>query len=83
MRDDLGDLARLDAVVERQLQLLRHLDGLVARDQRRQSDDAAVAVGEPAAAPQLGERPLGVFFEGRRDVADIIEAFNMALACSA
>src|SRR5947207_1469027 len=63
MRDDLGDLARLHTVIERKLELMRQLDRLVARDQRRQGDDAAVARRQSGAPPQVGERALRVFLE--------------------
>lgn len=43
MSDDLGDLGGLHAVVERKVDVVRHLDRLVARDQRGERDNAAVA----------------------------------------
>jgi hypothetical protein len=73
MGDDLRDLGRLDAIVERPLELVRQIGGLVASDHRRQGDDAAVAGAEPGAPPQIGKRPLRIFFERRRGLADGIE----------
>jgi hypothetical protein len=51
MRDDLRDLARLDAVIERQVEMVVQLDGLVARDQGGERDDAAVPRRETGAFP--------------------------------
>jgi hypothetical protein len=42
VRDDFGELGRLDTVVERQADVARQLDGLVASDQCCHGDDAAV-----------------------------------------
>ena len=77
MRDDLRDLGRLDAIVERTLELARHIDGLVARDHRRQRDDAAVARRQTGTPPQVGERPLRVLLERRRDLSDIVERIGV------
>ena len=73
-----GDLGRLDAVVERTIELARHIDGLVARDQRRQGDDAAVARRQAGTSPQVGDRPLRVFLEGRCDLADVIAGVSVS-----
>ena len=62
MGDDLGDLARLDAVVEREVQMARHLDRLVAGDQRRERDDAAVPRREPRAFPEVAEQRPRAYF---------------------
>jgi hypothetical protein len=51
MRDDLGNLARLNAVIERQVQVEGHLDRLVARDQRGERNDAAVSGHKARAFP--------------------------------
>ena len=68
MRDDLGHLLRLDAIVERQVQVERHLDRLVARDQRGERDDAAIAGREAGALPHVAEQAvLRILLEGRGD----------------
>jgi hypothetical protein len=43
MGDDLGKLARRHVIVEGQPQIERHLDGLIAGDQRRQGYDASIS----------------------------------------
>jgi hypothetical protein len=45
MGDDLGNLARFDAVIEREVEIAGHLDRLVARNQGANGDDAAVPPG--------------------------------------
>ncbi|MGY3368839.1 hypothetical protein ACVWZL_005964 [Bradyrhizobium sp. GM2.4] len=45
MSDDLRYLRRLHAAVEREGQVVRQFDGLVAGDQRGHRNDAAVAPG--------------------------------------
>ena len=62
MGDDLGDLARLDAVVEREVRWSRHLDRLVARDERRERDDAAVPRREARAFPDVAEQAACAYF---------------------
>ena len=57
LRASADAFARLDAVVERHLEL-GQVHGLATRDQGRQSDDAAVADAEPGVPPQVGERTL-------------------------
>jgi hypothetical protein len=65
VRDDLGNLARLDAVIERELDLLREARGVLARDQRGDRDQAAVARREVGALPQVaGEALAGIAVEG-------------------
>ena len=74
MRDDLGDLARLDPVVERESQVVRHLDRLVARDERRERHDAAVTWRKPRPLPYLAQQTVfPVLIERRRDHADIVD----------
>ena len=77
MRDDLRDLARLDAVIERQVEMVRHLDGLVARDQCGQRNDAAVARREAGAFPHIAEQRLGVLLERGSDHSDIVERIGV------
>jgi hypothetical protein len=55
MCDELGDLRRLDAVVERQVDVVRHLDRVVARDERGERNDAAVPGSEAGPFPYLAE----------------------------
>jgi hypothetical protein len=42
MGDDLGDLLRLDAIIERAVEIKRQLDGLAPRDQGGERDNAAI-----------------------------------------
>jgi hypothetical protein len=58
MRDDLRDLRRLHAVVEREGQVVRQFDGLVAGDQRGDGDDAAVARGKARPFPEVVDDEL-------------------------
>ena len=73
MGDDLGDLARLEAVVEREVQMARHLDRLVAGDERRERDDAAVPRREPRAFPEVPDRAARVLRERRGDRLHLLE----------
>src|SRR3712207_1279263 len=74
MRDDLRDLARLDTVVERKVEIVGHLDRLVARDQGSKRDEAAVPRREIGTFPYVPEqRALRVLREGRGDRADIVK----------
>jgi hypothetical protein len=73
MGDDLRNLGRLDAIVERPLELARQIGDLIASDHRRHGDDAAVADAEPGAPPQIGKRTLRIFFKRRRGLADRVE----------
>ena len=77
MRDDPGDLGRLDAIVERPLELACHIRGLVAGDHRRQRDDAAVAGAEPGTPPQVGKRSLRVLLERRCNLSNIVERLGV------
>ena len=43
MGDDLRNLRRLHAMVERKLQVIRQRDRLIAPDKRGERDDAAIA----------------------------------------
>src|SRR5439155_7914382 len=56
MRDDLGDFGGLDAVVERDVQVVSHLDRLVSCDQRSQRHDATVADTETGTLPYIAEQ---------------------------
>src|SRR5688572_31537221 len=71
MRDGLRDLARRDAVVERDVEVVRHLDRLIARDERGERHDAAVTWRKTGPLPYLAQQTvLRVLFERRRDHAD-------------
>src|SRR5438552_3093688 len=73
MRNDLGNLARLDAVIERMVQVTRHLDRLVARNKDRKRDDAAVARRKTRTLPQVSQNTvLRVLVERGRDHSDIV-----------
>jgi hypothetical protein len=73
MRDDFGQLARLDAIVERAAEIVVHRQAEIARDQRRDRDDAAVAWAETGTIPDLPiEALLRVFLERRRNSAHVL-----------
>ena len=73
MGDDLRNLRRLDAVVERKLQVLRQRNRLIAPDQRRDRDHAAIAQGQAGALPHLSEQAiLRIFVEGGRDHLNVL-----------
>src|SRR6266566_1767887 len=72
MCDHLGDLAWLDTVIERQIQVIRHLDRLVSGDEYGQRDDAAVARRETRTFPYLSEKTvMRIPLEGWRDHSDV------------
>src|SRR5882757_8891437 len=72
MRDHLGDLAWLDTVIERRVQVIRHLDCLVSGDEYGQRDDAAVARRETRTFPYLSEKAvMCVPLEGWCDHSDV------------
>ena len=58
MRDDLRDFRRRDAVVERQVDVVRHLDRLAARDQHGERHHAAVARRQAGPLPDLAEEAV-------------------------
>src|SRR5205814_189679 len=49
MRDHLGDFARLDAIVERKIDVEGQFEGLVAGDQGGEGHDAAIGAAQSAA----------------------------------
>src|SRR6516225_11250460 len=63
MRNDLGYLAWFNAVVQRQIEMVGHLDRLVPRDQSGDGDDTAIPRGEPRTFPQFGKRTLRVLLQ--------------------
>src|SRR5262245_65733763 len=65
MRDDLGDLARRNAVVERQVKVERHFSCMIARDKRGNRHQAAIARRKAWAFPYLAEKTLLIFVERR------------------
>ena len=68
----LGDLARFDAVIERQVEMVGHLDCLVARNQCGKRNDAAVAWRETGAFPYIPEKAvLRVLIKRWSDHSDI------------
>src|SRR5437899_3070806 len=58
MSDDLRNLSRLHPVIERKIEMIWHLDGLIACDQRCQCDNAAVTRCEAGAFPHVAEETL-------------------------
>ena len=74
MRDDLGNLAGLHAVIEREVEIGRHLDGLAARDQGGERNDASVSCRQARAFPDIAEKTvLCVLLECRRDHPHILK----------
>src|SRR6266511_4843329 len=73
MRDDLGDLARSDAVIERQVDMEWHLDRLMACDKGGNRHDAPVPWREARLFPDISERTLRVLLKGRGDCPHIIK----------
>ena len=55
MGDDLRDLAGLDAVVQGQIEVIRHVNRLIARDQSRKRNDAPVPRRESRPFPDVAE----------------------------
>jgi hypothetical protein len=77
VRNDLRDLTRLHAVVERKIEMTWHLDGLTARDQGRQGYNAAVARREAGALPHVAKQSvLGVGHQRRSDLPNILVRQN-------
>src|SRR5207302_6966294 len=75
MCDDPGNLRWLDAVFEREIEMVRHLNRLVARDQRGKRDDAAVVGVQARTLPHIAEQTiLGVLIEGGSYASDILTA---------
>ena len=70
MRDDLGNLAWLYAVVESEVDIVRHLCRLVACDQGGEGNDAAVPWTEFWTLPQFGDGTLRVLLKRRRHHVD-------------
>src|ERR1041384_1593510 len=58
MRDDLADLLLGDAIVERAVEMARQLPFAAEGDQRRDNDEAAVALFQARALPNFAEQPL-------------------------
>jgi hypothetical protein len=58
MRDDLRQLARRDAVFQRQGHLEAQFDRLVTGDQRGNNHDAAIARRQAWSCPQITEHAL-------------------------
>ena len=72
----LGNLARLHAAIEREVEIERHLDGLVARDQGCDRNDASVSRRQAGTLPDIAKkRALRVFLQGRRDHPHIVQHF--------
>src|SRR5262249_60784269 len=69
--DDLADLLARDAVVQRAFEMPRQLVGAVHGDERRDGDEAPVALGESRPLPDVAEEHLlAEVDELRRDPAD-------------
>jgi hypothetical protein len=71
--DRLGNLSRLDAILERLVGIVAERGRLAARDHRGDGDQAAVAAIQARPRPDLAVEPLlRVFFQRRRDRAHLI-----------
>ena len=65
MGDDFRDFGRLHAVVECQIEIVRQLNRLIARNQRGDRNDTAIPRIEAGTFPYFAEKPLlRVFIEG-------------------
>ena len=65
-------LGRLHAVVEREVEIVRKFDRLIARDERGDRDDAPVPRRQTRPLPEIAEHDvLRIFFEGGRDGANV------------
>ena len=65
-------LGRLHAIVEREVEIVRQFDRLIARDERGDRDDATVARRQSRSLPEIAEHDaLRIFFEGGRDGANV------------
>jgi hypothetical protein len=74
VRDDFGNLACFDAIVERPVEIRRQLRRLIARDQDRHGNEAAIARRWPGAFPEIAKKDaLRVPLERRRDHPNIIK----------
>src|SRR5438093_7124151 len=78
MRDYLAYLARLDTVIEPEIEVVRHLDRLIARDQRGKRDNAAVPRRETRSLPYVATKGcFVVLLKGRGDPPDIVRRQHM------
>jgi hypothetical protein len=60
-------------MVQRELQVIRQRDRLIAPDQRGERDDAAIAPRKAGPRPHLAEQAiLRVFVEGRRNHINVL-----------
>ncbi|MNN11655.1 hypothetical protein D3C81_1246210 [compost metagenome] len=77
MIDDLGNLRRLDAVIQGQIQVVSQFDGLLFGNQHREGDQTAVTPRQPWAFPDLPEQHrFGVMCQGRRHRAHVVQVRN-------
>ena len=58
MRDDFRNLSRLEATVEREIELERQLCALIARNQYREGDYAAIPSGKLRTFPQVAQHHI-------------------------
>src|SRR5882672_4058266 len=71
--DDFRNLARSDVVIEREIEMIWHLDRLIARDQGCQRHDAAVAGCKAGAPPYVAEETaLRVGLQRRSDLSHVL-----------
>jgi hypothetical protein len=61
------------ALVEREVEVVRHCARLIACDQSRDGDEAAIARRQTRTLPQIADdRDLPVFLERRREVPEVV-----------
>ena len=73
MGDHLAELILCETVVERALQMTDELPLAAESDQRRASDQAAVALRKPRTLPDFAKQhPLAEIDQPRDDVADLL-----------
>src|SRR6516225_10927661 len=75
MRDDFGKLGRLDAIIERPVEIRRQLRGLITRDQRGDRDEATISRRQIRAFPNLAEGRFGITLKCGRYHANRVSVF--------
>jgi hypothetical protein len=75
MRDDFGKLGRLDAIIERPVEIRRQLRGLITRDQGGDRDEATISRRQVRAFPNLADGRFGITLKCGRHRANRISIF--------
>ena len=72
MSNCLGNLGGLHAAVEREVEIVRQFDRLIARDQGRESDDTAIARRKARTLPEITKQnALGILFKSGCDGTNV------------